>query len=194
MGETEEHWFLKQVALALLYRKGCSPAWTEVSLPMWEETPGLELPPSEYRIADAAGLKWEYVKEEDDRWSPKRAIRTVLAFEVKVSRSDFQRGFVTRGFGRLWLLTPPGLIDGTDLPAGVGFYECDPESGRLELRGRAAFTGFHPSQTALDDLERSMVWQGYGTAVAKKMKDDRLQRLLQPQRTLPSDPREGREE
>ncbi len=190
MGETEEHWFLKQVALALLYRKGCSPAWTEVSLPMWEETPQLKLPPSEYRIADAAGLKWEYIKENEDRWSPKRAIRTVFAFEVKVSKSDFQRGFVSRGFGKLWLLTPPGLIDGADLPAGVGYYECDPETGHLELRGKATFSGFMPSETALNDLERSMVWQGYGSAVAKKMKDERLQRLLQPQQTLTLDEEE----
>ncbi len=192
MGETEEHWFLKQVALALLYRKGCSPAWTEVSLPMWEEAPQMELPPSEYRIADAAGLKWEYIKENQDRWSPKRAIRTVLAFEVKVSKSDFQRGFVTRGFGKLWLLTPPGLLNGAEILAGIGLYECDPETGHLELKVKSAFTGFTPSQTALDHLEKSMVWQGYGSAVAKKMKDERLQRLLQPQQTLTHDDEEAR--
>ncbi len=185
MGESEEHWLLKQVGWALLLRKGCSPVGTEVGLSTWEQLPHHGLPPNEYHITDAAGLIWHTIKKKEQYGYDQRR-HTVYAVEVKVSRSDFQRGFCTMGWGKMWLLTPPGMLETSEIPEGVGLYEYDTESETLSLRGKATFSGYEPSESALKDIERSIVWSGYGNSVRRRLEDDgkRLLKLLRPQQTL----------
>ncbi len=192
MGETEEHWLLKQVGWALLLRKGCSPIGTEVGLSTWEVMSHHTLPPNEYHITDAAGLIWHTVKNRKEWGAYSNRFRTVYAIEVKVSHSDFKRGFCTRGWGKMWLLTPPGMLKTSELPEGVGLYEYDAEAEKLSLAGKATYSGYQPSETALDDIERSIIWSGYGNSVRRRLEDDdgRLMKLLRPQQTLTLDEEE----
>ncbi len=90
------------------------------------------------------------------------------------------------GWGKMWLLTPPGMLEMSEIPEGVGLYEYDTESETLSLRGKATFSGYEPSEWALKDIERSIVWSGYGNSVRRRLEDDgkRLLKLLRPQQTL----------
>lgn len=170
---------------ALLLRKGCSPVGTEVSLSTWEQLPHHGLPSNEYQITDAAGLVWHTTKSKE-RYSPDRRARTVYAIEVKVSRSDFKRGFCVTGWGKMWLLTPPGMLKTSEIPEGVGLYEYSMDSEELALKGKATYSGYEPSESALETIERSIVWAGYGNSVRRRLEDDgkKLLKLLRPQQTL----------
>jgi len=189
MGESDEHYLLKQIGLALLLRKGCSPAGAEVRLPVWERARwsrskdasprafdfANELRPSSIGIADAAGLIW--IRPDRNDYGSYR-VRGIFAIEAKVSRSDFQRGFCTHGWNKLWLITPPDLLKPEEVPGGVGLYEYNPDTGTVSLRSQAAMRPLEASQTAVEQIEHSILWQGYGNDIGRIYQDERVQKVL----------------
>lgn len=168
MSESEEHEILKHIGLAVLLRKGCSPAGVEVRLPTWEQPLAFELPPSSVGITDAAGLTWIRWRRTGKGISYGEYYRGrgIFAMEAKVSRSDFQRGFCTRGWNKMWLITPPDLLKPEEVPGGVGLYEYDIGTEVLKLVKQSAMRGYEPSQTALEDIERQVLWAGYGQTIS----------------------------
>jgi len=192
MSESDLHHLLKRIGVALLIRKGCSPVGMEIRLPTWErgrwQRPrdkkvnarpfdfGMELPPSEIGIADAAGVIWIH-PDRNDFYGANR-VQGIFAIEAKVSRSDFQRGFCTHGWNKMWILSPPDLLDPKELPPGVGHYEYDPDKGTVALRAQAALRPFEPSEYAVEQMRESILWQGYGASVAHIYKDERVRKVL----------------
>lgn len=191
MGESDLHYLLKEIGLALLLRKGCSPVGMEVRLPTWERAHwerskgkgekkpfdlSMELPPSSIGIADAAGMIW--IRPDGPSSYGANRVRGIFAIEAKVSRSDFQRGFCTHGWNKMWILTPPDLLKSEELPPGVGHYEYDPDKGTVHLNVQAAMRPFEPSEYATESMERSILWAGYGAHIGEIYKDPRVQKVL----------------
>jgi len=115
--ETPAHYALKQAAVAWLRtNKKCWPMGQEIPLGM--------------NIVDALGVK------VDDRGMPvysdtERSMRLmVIAVQVKVSRQDARRRWRVPA-NMLYMMTPPGLLDPTELPPDVGLLEADPERVRV---------------------------------------------------------------
>mgnify|MGYP001617152566 FL=1 len=195
MGESDIHYLLKEIGVALLLRKGCSPVGMEVRLPVWERArwsrmdmlltrPDFvnDLQPSTISIADAAGIMW--IHPELDNRNRSDRFRGIFAIEAKVSRSDFQRGFCTHGWNKLWLITPPGLLKPGEVPGGVGLYEYDADAGAVALKGKAAMRPFEPSDTALKDIENTILWQGYGRDIGRLYEDERIKKVLGGQQVI----------
>ena len=199
MGESDIHYLLKEIGMALLLRKGCSPVGMEVRLPVWERARWSrskevsprpldfadELRPSSIGIADAAGIIWIH-RDRNDFYGSNR-VRGIFAIEAKVSRSDFQRGFCTHGWNKLWLVTPPDLLKPGELPGGVGLYEYDAVEGIVSLKGKAAMRPFEPSELAIEQIEQSILWQGYGNDIGRIYENERVKKVLGGQRTVEDD-------
>jgi len=136
MGETDEHKFLKKVGMAILLNKGCNPVGTEATLPVYLSDKKYQYwkdpEMGAHHIVDVVGIGSQSVKlEKPTTFSKVKTVQTLYAIEVKVSRSDFRNGFCMRGWGKLWLISPTGVIPPDEIPNGVGHYECDLELGTL---------------------------------------------------------------
>lgn len=130
--ESDLHFFLKQVAVALLVQRfNCRLVATEVYLPdisrerckLREET----FKDNKGIYSDAVGLNTKrlYSKNEKD---------TFYSIEVKVSKQDFQNGYCVDA-DLNYVLTPKGLVNPEDLFPGVGLLEADLENLRYYKSG-----------------------------------------------------------
>ena len=130
--ESDLHFFLKQVALALLAQRfKCRLIATEVYLPdiskereklrkeYFRENKGI--------YADAVGLNTKHLHSKNQK-------DTVYSIEVKVSKQDFQNGYCVDA-DLNYVLTPKDLINPKDLFQGVGLLEADLESLRYYKSG-----------------------------------------------------------
>jgi len=137
MSESEVHRALKLVGMAFLHNRGCKPIATEVSI----------------RDFMPAGIKWESERSFIDvlgvgknpiletqywsaggTWQKTIGYKTVLrGIEVKVSREDFDNGFVRSGCNYIYILAPLGVIDKSEIPVNIGFLEYDVDKHDISL-------------------------------------------------------------
>jgi hypothetical protein len=83
-------------------------------------------------------------------WSP----WTIIGYEVKVSRSDFEQDQKWHGYlsycHQFYFVCPSGLIRAVDLPKGVGLIWCSANGSRLYTKTKA--TRHEPDQESLAQL------------------------------------------
>ena len=166
MGETKAHKYLKNVGIAILLNKGCNPVGTEVSLPFYihdkEYKYWQKFGDNRHHITDVAGIVGQSVPLENPTFaSQTKTVQTLYCIEVKVSRSDFRNGFCMRGWGKMWLLSPPNVIPPEEIPDGVGHYECDIRTGVLTQTKKAGFSGMEADNVIIDQTIKSVLWSGY---------------------------------
>jgi len=167
MGETKKHKYLKKIGMAILMNKGCNPVGIEIPLPIYIRN-GFESEfwknflddNNRHHITDVAGLVGHSIPTDDPLYTTK-TVKTIYAIEVKVSRSDFRSGFCRRGWGKMWLIAPPGIIPLDELPRGIGLYECDTEKRTLKLVKKASFSGMETDDYTHKGTSNAILWSGY---------------------------------
>ena len=135
MTETIEHRTLRELAAIWLRGRRCYSIAFEVHLDNFELHTHHKwndpLPRSynTYRhYADVVGVSKTYRGREVP---PGETLAHVVyepritAIEVKVSKSDFNHGFVDLGAHYIYVLTPPNLLDPAAIPEKVGLLELD---------------------------------------------------------------------
>ncbi|MHA1286031.1 MAG: hypothetical protein ACTSPB_01385 [Candidatus Thorarchaeota archaeon] len=85
-----------------------------------------------HKIIDLLGVGKKYIpydkQVEDERGYRKTFFEILRGVEIKVSRSDFKRGFIQSGCNYHYLMFPKGLIERDEVPTGVGVVSVDIDS------------------------------------------------------------------
>jgi len=126
MPETELHKFLKKVGIAFLHNQKCFLIGTEVYIPRYllQYYRGKRHLLDKHNIIDVCGIGEKYIPLHKRSIKYKNyKFKIIRGIEVKVSRSDFKKGFVCSGCNYHYLLAPKGLISKSELPKGVGLLE-----------------------------------------------------------------------
>jgi len=192
LGESTEHKLLKDVGIGILLNKGCNPVGVEVTLPTHCDKDPMEKDWNGRHIADVAGLVGHSVPTKSKLF-PTRTVPSLYAIEVKVSRSDFLHGFCDRGYGKLWLLTLPGVVKEGEIPKGIGHIEVDLTEMKLRKCQKASFTGLELDEHSRERIAGHIFFMGYVESMKArftrnpqivKLFDTQLHRYIQ--RTLNS--------
>lgn len=153
--ESDLHFFLKQVALAILAERfKCRLIATEVYLPdINKDREALRqkhFPNHKGIYSDAVGLNVKQINF-------KKAINeyTVRSIEVKISRQDFNNGYCIDG-DLNYVLVPKGLVDPKELFPGVGLIEVDLKKLRFYRSGKLLGVEItkRPQRVKSDDIRR----------------------------------------
>jgi len=120
MTETVIHRTLKELAAVWLRGRRC----TEIAMEVQVNDGASNL----YRadVLGAAPLYSHYDWDVRQVVPPLRPFE-IFCLEVKVSRADFERGFVSSGCNKHYLVTPPNMLQRSELPSHVGLIEQDPQ-------------------------------------------------------------------
>jgi hypothetical protein len=132
LGESEEHNYLKDVALLWLLNQGCFLVDKEVELNQIGLAKYTDL--DTRTIIDALGVGMRYktsaINAEDSDSFDSSALRdmepgecVLRGVEVKVSRGDFRAGFACTGCNYHYVLTPLRLLSPSEVPKGIGLIE-----------------------------------------------------------------------
>lgn len=120
--ESQEHYFLKQVAKAYLkFNFNCKYVGSEVYIgksidySLKDRYPNV--PFNSREITDVVGIENKKLKH----MSHKGTVRNI---EVKVSRADFLSGYSTMGDYN-YIIAPKGVLERIDIPKMIGFIEVD---------------------------------------------------------------------
>lgn len=121
MTETKLHKFLKEVGMAYLFNQNCFLVATEVHITRTQKRLS-QL--DQHFIIDVCGVGEKYIPYEQrlgpNPYKEKYKYNVVRGIEVKVSRSDFENGFVCSGCNYNYLLVPEGLVYCYELPKEIG--------------------------------------------------------------------------
>lgn len=137
VSESESHRALKLVGMAFLHNRGCKPIATEVSIRDFMPV-GIEWKDKRSFI-DVLGVGKNPILETQywstgGTWQKTIGYKTVLrGIEVKVSQRDFDSGFVRTGCNYLYILSPLGVIDKSEIPVNIGFLEYDVDKHDISL-------------------------------------------------------------
>jgi hypothetical protein len=145
MGESPRHLFLKNVAKAFLYNKGCYLVDTEVKLNHLGLKRFHEL--DNHMVIDVCGVGLKYfphskrsLRQGDfhdfELANPQKyecGYNVLRGIEVKVSRSDFRNGFICSGCNYHYILTPMRMLAPYEVPRGVGLIEYNKYKFSCEL-------------------------------------------------------------
>jgi hypothetical protein len=116
MGDRDKTELLTKIGFLYLKQMGCYAIGTEIHL--LHRQYDLENRLDHHFIIDLLGIEYEYLPNP-----PHDILRGV---EVKVSRSDYKKGFIHHGCTFNYILAPKGLIQISELEKTVGLIEVDP--------------------------------------------------------------------
>lgn len=130
MTETKVHKILKEIAMAFLFNQNCFLVATEVHINRGGQKRISEL--DSHFFIDVCGIGEKYIPLSE-RINPhthnydteKYKYNVIRGVEVKVSKSDFKKGFIYCGCNYHYLFTPKDLIDPSEVPREVGIVEVD---------------------------------------------------------------------
>jgi hypothetical protein len=128
MTETAEHRLLRELAAVWLRGRGCKEIAFEVFVHGFNHRYQGGVAKRYRYVADVVGASVRYRPYETGVPSESRRFYDIWCVEAKVSRSDFEAGFVYDGANRSYLITLPNLVDPKELPAQVGLIEVDPDN------------------------------------------------------------------
>jgi hypothetical protein len=131
MSDREKTKLLTKIGFLFLKQMGCYAIGTEISIHR-REYDLVESGDCHY-IMDLLGVEQEYWREGS------RDI--TRGIEVKVSRSDFRKGFIHHGCTFNYLMMPVDLVKKDELPSGIGLIEVDlPEFNVHTIKGGGTWT------------------------------------------------------
>jgi len=144
MKDREKTDLLTKICYLYLRDIGCFEIGTEIHIPYYGLRDYTNEADKHYNI-DLVGINWKYLppskqyikKIVTEAFSyDNKVIKepTLRGIEIKVSRSDFNNGFVHVGCNYNYLMTPKGLIDKKEVHKDIGIIEVDLEN--LSLRKR----------------------------------------------------------
>jgi len=131
--ETTE--ILTKIGYLFLGNQDCHRISTEVRVYTWDDR-NYEIEQDKHRIIDLIGVGYKYLSPSEQY---KRTVnigeheyienvvkeKILRGIEVKVSRSDFKRGFIHVGCNYNYLLIPKGLVDLSEVDTNIGVIEVD---------------------------------------------------------------------
>lgn len=140
--ETELHSLLKEVGRAFLFNQRCFIVATEVWVHRIHVKGFSSLFLKLRSVIDVCGFGEKYIPETQRQYRYRKAdflgkeievrdrvgpykYNVIRGIEVKVSRSDFNNGFICSGCNYHYILIPKGLVQPTEVPKHIGIIEVD---------------------------------------------------------------------
>jgi len=123
MGESDLHKYLKLLGIKYLDSQGCTLIGDEIFISKSASDTYLETGPSDSRFyIDVVGLGKRNIMELASPWGYKKSgeEEVLRGIEVKVSRNDFNNGFVQSGLHYHYLLVPELLVKKSEVPKHFG--------------------------------------------------------------------------
>lgn len=120
---------MTKIGFLFLERMGCFNVSTEVSI---LSTLKKNHKTDKHHIIDVLGLQWQYFPPT----YPHKGVNKKLilrGIEVKVSKNDYNNGFIQSGCHYHYLIIPKGLIEENKVPFGVGVIEVDLQNFKVKV-------------------------------------------------------------
>ena len=209
MGESELHHILKEIGLAWLWNQRCTLIATEVSMPRTLrsitaftdeqfsreglrsiiDVLGVGIKPEKnryFKTGEIQLVERPYCDEpiEFHVTARKPDIPMIRGIEVKVSKTDFNAGYISTGCNYNYVLAPMKMINKKDLPSYVGLIEFNKYKfsikwliNQFKYRIEGVKVVKHPKWKDVDESRIHLAIRIIGERATRMVMTDMIERL-----------------